>query len=168
MIPILRASFDEARDCPGFAEEAARPDDEYCRQQHADGDDLESGGTRLVLGWNERADKGAGKAPESPHHESTGKRAAIVARAADDEHGPDLESERRKIVVGRDEADEMRLDGNGKRHDGAAEDEGLEPVEIGILAERCGRGLVLADRPPDASPRAAPQPLAPDETHPGA
>ena len=61
----------------------------------------------------------------------------------------------------------MCLDGAGKRHDGAAEDEGLEPVEIGILAERCGRGLVLADRPQDASPGAAHQTLEPDEQHPG-
>ena len=53
----------------------------------------------------------------------------------------------------------MRLDGAGQTHDGAAEGKGLQAEEVGILAERDGGGLVLADGAQHASPRAADQPL---------
>ena len=97
--------------------------------------------------------------PNPPHQDGAEDRAAIVAGATDDQHGPDLEGEQRHIIVGCNEADEVCLGSPRQSHYGAADGKGLQTEPGGVLAEREGGGFVFPDGAQHASPWAAQQML---------
>ena len=144
---------------PSFAQYAARTQQQHDADGDTDEDDLQGGGARLRFGRHDGGDQRGRGRPDRPDEHRAQDRAAVVAGAADDEHGPDLEGEHRHVVLGRDEADEMRLHGARQPHDGAADGKGLQAEGEGILAKRQGCLLILADGAQHAAPRAAQQPL---------
>ena len=126
-------------------------------QRDADHHDLQRGSARLVLRREQHGDGGGRGGPHAPHQHRAQDRAAIVARPADDQHGPDLEGKDRHVVVRRDEADEMRMHGAGQAHDAATDRESLQAELDRVLAERERCRLVLADGAQHAAPRTAHQ-----------
>ena len=151
--------IDVARDGADLAEDAARAHQQHEADGDADQHDLQGGGARLRFGRHDGGDQRGGGGPDRPDQHRAQDRAAVVAGAADDQHGPDLEGEHRHVVLGRDEADEMRLHRARQPHDGAADGEGLQAEGEGVLAERQGGLLVLADGAQHAAPGAAQQAL---------
>jgi hypothetical protein len=93
-----------------LSDEAPRPENDHGREQDADRDDAEGGGARFERGGNEVGDSEARRSPQGPNEPGADDRAEVVARPADDQHGPHLEGEARSVIVRGDEADEMRCD----------------------------------------------------------
>ena len=110
-----------------LAENAARAQQQDGAERDADHDDLQRRGARLLAGRKQAGDGAGRRRPDAPDQHRAEDRAAIVAGAADDQHRPDLEGQHRHVIVGRDEADEMRLHRAGQPHDAAADGEGLQP-----------------------------------------
>src|SRR4051812_11629100 len=144
-----------ARHHPLFAQYAARPNKQDGAERHADHDDLQSRRARLLAWREQRRDGAGGCRPDAPDQSRAENGAAIVAGTADDQHGPDLESQHRLVIVGSDETDEMRLHRASQPHDAAAYGEGLQAELRCVLAERARRSLVLANRAQHPAPRAA-------------
>src|SRR5437867_365498 len=140
------------RDHRGLADQSAWTEEQHQQQEQPDQDDLDRGALRGAARRHQLADEDAGARPDGPDDERAEQGAAVVAAAAHDEHGPDLEGDDRQEVERADEADEADVERAGQPHEGRAQDERLEPEAPGALAERDGGGLVLANRLQHAAP----------------
>src|SRR3546814_12028785 len=79
--------------------------------------------------------------------------AAVVPRAAENQHDPDEEGGDHRIDgFRRDRAVEVGEKSAAEAHQAGAENEGLQAAEGDVLAERGGRRLVVADGPHHAAP----------------
>ena len=62
--------IEESRDSRPLAEDAARAEDDHCREQEANRGEAQRGGARLEFRGNERADRQARGAPERPDQDA--------------------------------------------------------------------------------------------------
>src|SRR5688500_16622359 len=87
-----------------LAENAARANEEEGAEREADHEKRQSSGGRLLARRKEPGDGCCRRRPDAPDEHRPEDRATIVARAADDQHSPHLESQHRHVIVWRDEA----------------------------------------------------------------
>src|SRR5207249_1498723 len=96
---------------------SARAKEQHEHQEQADQDDLDRGALRGMARRHQLGDRDPGARPDGPDDQRAEQGAPVIAAAAHDEHGPDLEGDDRQEIERADEADEADVERAGQPHE---------------------------------------------------